>query len=60
MVTEPQSTWNSWARLLGVYQSRRLANRINHATPEQCAEAMTRCTPKQEEIARRFEDAGKE
>lgn len=32
---------------------------INHATPEQQAEAMTRLTPEQEEIARRFEDAGK-
>jgi len=39
---------------------RRLAYAINHATPEQCAEAMTKCTPEQEEIARRFEDAGKE
>jgi hypothetical protein len=59
MVAEHQSVWDSYARFLGVYQSRRLAHAINHATPEQCAEAMTRCTPEQEEIARRFEDAGK-
>lgn len=37
----------------------RFIHAINHATPEQQAEAMTRCTPEQEEIARRFEDAGK-
>lgn len=38
---------------------RRLANAINHATPEQCAEAMTRCTTEAGEWGRRFEDAGK-
>lgn len=32
---------------------------INHATPEQQAEAMTRCTPEAEEAGRKFEDAGK-
>lgn len=35
-----------------------LAHAINHATPEQCAEAMTKCTPEAEEFGRRFEDAG--
>jgi hypothetical protein len=34
----------------------KLANAINHATPEQCAEAMTRCTPEAEKWGRRFED----
>ncbi len=33
-----------------------LAGKVNHATPEQCAEAMTRCTPEAEEWGRRFED----
>lgn len=32
---------------------------INHDTPEQCAEVMTKCTPEAEEWGRRFEDAGK-
>ena len=32
------------------------ARAINHATPEQQAEAMTRCTPEAEEWGRRFED----
>ena len=34
-----------------------LARAINNATPEQIAEAMTRCTPEAEEWGRRFEDA---
>lgn len=38
---------------------RRLVDLINHATPEQQAEAMTKCTPEAEEWGRRFEDAGK-
>ena len=37
----------------------RFINALNSATPEQQAEAMTKCTPEQEDWARRFEDAGK-
>lgn len=37
----------------------RFISAINHATPEQCAEAMTKCTPEAEEWGRRFKDAGK-
>ena len=33
-----------------------LAHAINHATPEQCAEAMTKCAPEAEEWGRRLED----
>lgn len=40
-------------------QAIEFADRINHATPEQQAEAMTKCTPEAEEWGRRFEDAGK-
>lgn len=38
---------------------RRLAHAVNHATPEQQAEAMTKCTPEAEEWGWRCEDAGK-
>jgi len=51
--------WNTWPDELAALYWRRLAHAINHATPYQQAEAMTRLTPGQEEIARRFEDAGK-
>lgn len=36
----------------------RFISAMNAATPEQQADAMTKCTPEQEEFARRFEDAG--
>ena len=37
----------------------RFIDAINHATPEQCAEAMANCTPEAKELGRRVEDAGK-
>ncbi len=44
------------ARLLSMVDAAGRANAINHATPEQQAEAMTRCTPETEEHGRKFED----
>ena len=46
-------------RRMGYMTIEEFADRINQATPEQQAEAMTRCTPEAEEWGRRFEDAGK-
>lgn len=37
----------------------RFIHDINHSTPEQQAEAMTRCTPEAEEWGRKFEDQAK-
>jgi len=46
-------------RRMGYITLEEFAERVNHSTPEQQAEAMTRCAPEAEEWGRRFEDAGK-